>query len=170
VSKSLYREADATFVELPDAESGSLDRESLASIRPVLLALADEPGPRYLVLDLASVHYFGASFIGLLVDTWHLLKKHSRQLLLCELTPYCASLVRTLHLAKLFGIYPTRRDVLEKIGPTGSREGEVRPGRVLIRKSDVAWDPSLVRLEYVGDDSSPIRSVIVPRAREATEL
>jgi hypothetical protein len=128
------------------------------------LDLANQPGPLPLIVDFSKVHFIGASFIGVLVDTWDQLKKHNRPMALCGLMPYCAQLIRILHLDKLFDIYPTRGIALEKIGKHIDREaGERKTGRIRIQTSEVAWDPEMVRLEYVGDDNIPIRSVIMPR-------
>ena len=157
-------EAGARFVELPEAAYGSLDGEKLEGVRRLLLDLANQPGPRPLVVDFSNVHYVGASFIGVLVDACDQLKKHNRPMALCGLMPYCARLVRTLHLDKLFDIYPTQEIALEKIGNPSDREaGDRTTGRIRIEESEVAWDANMVRLEFVGDDDFPIRSVIVPR-------
>jgi hypothetical protein len=105
------------------------------------------------VLDLSLVHFFGAGFVGVLVDTWAQLRAQDRQLVLRGLTPFCARLIRALHLHKLFAI--------DNHVPTAVEESESI--LVRIRKSDVAWDADMMRLEYVGDDGTPIRCVIVPR-------
>src|SRR5262249_20187020 len=100
------------------------------------------------------------------VDTWDLLRKGGRRLALCGLTPYCFRFLRTLHLDKVFDIYATPKAALENKGQHGQRGEErahIAPVRVHI--SEVAWDPDLVREEYVGDDDVPIRSVIRPRQR-----
>jgi anti-anti-sigma factor len=159
-------EAGASVVQLPEPEYGSLDGEKLERVRRLLLDFANQPGPLPLVVDFSNVHFIGASFIGVLVDTWDQLKKHNRPMALCGLRPYCAQLVRILHLDKLFDIYPTRGIALEKIGNHIDREaGERTTGRIRIETSEVAWDPNMVRLEYLGDDDFPIRSVIVPRQK-----
>src|SRR5215469_11549692 len=90
-------EAGASVVQLSGPEYGSLDGEKLNGVRRLLLDLANQPGPLPLVVDFSNVHFIGASFIGVLVDTWDQLKKHNRPMALCGLNPYCAQLVRTLH-------------------------------------------------------------------------
>jgi anti-anti-sigma factor len=151
-------------VQLSEPEYGSLDREKLEGVRRLLLDLANQPDPLPLIVDFSEVHFFGASFIGVLVDTWDQCKKHNRSMALCGLMPYCAQLVRILHLDKLFAIYPTRGIALEKFGNHIDREaGKRTTARIRIKETEVSWDPDMVRLEYVGDDGTPIRSVIVPR-------
>jgi anti-sigma B factor antagonist len=160
----LSDESDVVVVRLPEAGYGSLDQAKLARARRLLLALAKQPGPRYLIVDLSGVHYLGAGFIGIVVSAWDELKKHDRQLVLCGLNPYCARLFQTLHLHRLFAIYPTPQAALEEIGShvrAGVGEGRNFPVRVQV--SDVGWDPDLLRLDYLADDGEPIRCVIVPR-------
>jgi anti-anti-sigma factor len=153
----------AKVVRLPDVAYGSLDAHKLRRVRRLLLALANQPGSHPMVVDLANVHYFGASFIGILVDTWHQLKKANRQLVVCGLTPFCGNLVRTLNLHKLFDIFATREIALETIGNPVHSPPQESKSPVRIHKSKVTWDPNMVRLEYIGDDDVPIRSVIVSR-------
>jgi anti-anti-sigma factor len=155
------------IVQLAEAEYGSLDTQKLACVRGLLLDQAEKLIPRYLVVDLSAVHFFGASFIGTLVDTWDRLRKRNRRLVLCGLTPFCSKLIRTLHLGKLFEIYATQPIALAQIGqPARCYDGAARSRGIRVRKSEVAWDPNLLRLEYIGEDNVPFRSIIVPR-REA---
>jgi anti-anti-sigma factor len=115
-------EAGASVVQLSGPEYGSLEGEKLEGVRRLLLDFANQPDPLPLIVDFSDVHFFGASFIGVLVDTWDQLKKTNRPMALCGLMPYCARLVRILHLDKLFDIYPTRGIALEKIGGHSDRE------------------------------------------------
>jgi anti-anti-sigma regulatory factor len=48
---------------------------------------AEKENPRYLVVDLAAVHFLGASLIGIPVGTWRQLLRRQRRLVLCGLTP-----------------------------------------------------------------------------------
>jgi len=168
VRASLHTDAAVSIVCLAEAEYGSLDTEKLAGVRGLLLDQAEKPSPPYLVLDLSAVHFLGASFIGILVSAWDRLRKRNRKFVLCGLTPYCSKLIQTLHLGKLFEIYPTQRIALEAIGwSTRSCEWVAPSPGTRIQKSEVAWNPDMVRLEFIGEDDLPIRSVIVPR-REAS--
>src|SRR6516165_1746609 len=106
-------DSGASVVQLPGSEYASIHGARLRGLRCLLQRLADQPGPEPLVLDLSSVHFFGAGFIGVLVDTWHQLQAQNRQLALRGLTPFCARLVRTLHLHKLFAIDCPRATVLD---------------------------------------------------------
>jgi len=160
----LSHESDVIVVRLPEAGYGSLDQAKLARARRLLLAIAKQPGPPHLIVDLSGVHYLGAGFIGIVVSAWDELKKHGRQLVLCGLNPNCARLFRTLHLHSLFAIYPNAEAALEEIGAhirASVGEGQTFPVRVHV--SDVGWDPDLLRLDYLADDGEPIRCVIVPR-------
>ena len=160
LENTAFADAGASVVRLPGPEYASIHGARLGNLRRLLRRLADQPGPEPLVLDLSSVHYFGAGFIGVLVDTWARLKTQNRQLVLRGLTPFCARLIQALHLHKLFAIDCTR--AAENHLPTTAEETEAT--LIHIRKSDVEWDADMVRLEYVGDDGNPIRCVIVPRS------
>jgi hypothetical protein len=121
---------------------------------------------QYLIIDLSRVHFFGASFIGILVNAWDQLKKRQRRLAICGLTPYCAKLIRVLHLDKLFDIYPTQEIVFEKINLSVRKEGqETGSSQPRLEISEVDWDKNLVRLEFIGDDNVPIRSIIERRGK-----
>jgi anti-anti-sigma factor len=157
-------ETDVVVVMLPEDGYGSLDDAKLARARQLLLGLANQPGPSHLIVDLSGVHYLGAGFVGIVVSAWDDLKKQGRRLLLCGLNPYCARLVRTLHLDRLFTIHATLEAALAEIGAllrAGAEEGRTAPVRAQV--SDVSWGPDLLRLEYVGDDGEAICCVIVPR-------
>ena len=158
----LPAESDVVVVRLPEAGYGSLDDDKLARAQRLLLGLANQPGPQYLIVDLSKVHYLGASFVGIVVSTWDELKKQGRRLVLSGLNPYCARLFHTLHLDRLFAIRPTLQAALEEIG-AHLRAGGALSAPVRVQVSDVGWDPDLLRLEYLGDDGEPIRCVIVPR-------
>ena len=161
LDNTVLEDARARVIRLPGPEYPSIHGARLRSLRRLLQRLADQPRPEPLVLDLSSVHFFGAGFIGVLVDTWHQLQAQNRRLVLRGLTPFCGRLVRTLQLHKLFAIDCTRATVLDdRHTPTAEK---TRNALVRIRKSDVEWDADMVRLEYVGDDGTPIRCVIVPR-------
>jgi hypothetical protein len=114
-----------------------------------------------LIVDLSAVQYFGAGFIGILVDTWDHLRKRGRKLILCGLTPFCRRLILTLHLDTLFALCAAQRIDLQASGQGRPDVAEAAPsGGIRVRKSDVAWDPRMVRLEYVGEDNVPVRSII----------
>jgi anti-anti-sigma factor len=163
-SALLPAESDVVVIRLSEPGYGSLDGAKVARARRLLLDLANQPGPPYLIVDLSDVHYLGAGFIGILVSAWDELKKLDRRLVLCGLNPYCTRLFRTLHLDRLFAIHPTLQAALEEIGAhLRAGPGEVRTAPVVVQVSDVGWDPDLLRLEYLADDGEPIRCVIVPR-------
>jgi anti-anti-sigma factor len=160
----LGTQGGAELVELVATEYGALDARELARVRSLLLGQAEKPNPPYLIVDLAGVHFFGARFIGILVDTWDRLRNHNRRLVLCGLTPNCRKVLLTLHLDKLFDIYPTKSIALEMIGQRArGSNGAARNPHVRIHTSEVAWDPHMLRMEYIGDDDVPFRCVIVPR-------
>jgi anti-anti-sigma factor len=157
-------EPDVVVVRVPEVEYGSLDDGKLARARRLLLGLANQPGPPHVVVDLSGVHYLGAAFLGIVVCAWDELKKRNRRLALCGLSPYCARLLRTLHLDRLFAIHATPQAALEETRALlRAGAGEGRTSLVRVQVSEVRWDPDLLRLEYLGDDGEPIRCVIVRR-------
>src|SRR5262249_47994343 len=155
---------DVVVVRLPEVAYGSLDNAKLAQARQLLLDLANQPGPPYLIVDHSGVHYLGAGLIGIVVSAWDRLKKQGRRLVLCGLKLDCARLFRSLTLDRLFAIHPTPQAPLEKIGAhLRAGPGEVRTAPVVVQVSDVGWDPDLLQLEYLADEGEPIRCVFVPR-------
>ena len=164
VRKILDDQVQACVVTLSESQYGSLDSDKLARVRRLLVGEVDTPNVPYLIVDLSAVHSFGASFAGILVGTWDRLRQRNRQLVLCGLTPYCAKLIGILHLDKLFDIYPTHQVALEEIVRHHHRGNETQSPSVSVRKSEVEWDAEMLRLDYIGDDGVPFRSIILPRA------
>jgi anti-anti-sigma factor len=154
------------LVRLAQAEYSSLDAAKLARLRELLAYVAARRNARRLVLDLSNVQYFGASFVGVLVDTWHLLSQTGRRLALRGLTPYCARLIQVMHLEKLFDVeYPPESTLDGPAEPGTWREKSAPAGSVRVRLSEVAWSPEMVREEFIGDDGEPFRTVIRPRGK-----
>jgi anti-anti-sigma factor len=162
--------SQASLLELPGPEYRSHDDERLGHVRSLIQDVAERTDHECLLIDLSRVHFFGASFIGILVNAWDQLKKRQRRLAICGLTPYCAKLVQVLHLDKLFDIYPTQEIVLEKINQARRTEGqEIRSSQPRLEISEVDWDKNLVRLEFIGEDNVPIRSIIERRGEMEIE-
>src|SRR5262249_21175620 len=101
IGASLHPDAGVSIIKLSEPEYSSLDPEKLARVRSLLMEQAEKENPRYLVVDLAAVHFLGASLIGILVGTWRQLLRRQRRLVLCGLTPYCSKLIHTLSLDNL---------------------------------------------------------------------
>jgi anti-anti-sigma factor len=156
------------LVRLAQAEYGSLDTAKLARLRELLAYMAAQLDARRLVLDLSNVQYFGAGFVGVLVDTWQLLNKAGRRLALCGLTPYCARMIRAMHLEKLFDVERPADSALDRPAGPGTRRGKSSPANLVrVRLSEVAWNPEMVREEFIDDDGVPMRTVIRPLKRTA---
>ena len=68
-----------------------------------------------------------------------------------------------LHLDKLFDIYPTPETVFEKIGRPVQMGCQDSPGHNRLEISEVDWNKNMLRLEYIGGDNVPIRSILKPR-------
>ena len=154
----------ACVVKLPEAQYGSLDLGKLARVHRLLLDQADEPNAQFLIVDFSAVRWFGARLAGILVDTWDRLRRCNRQLALCGLTPYCTNLLQLLHLDKLFAVYSTEQVALRETAQQ-ARRGQAPPGSLIwVRKSEVAWNRDMVRLDYVADDGLAMRSVILARS------
>jgi anti-anti-sigma factor len=158
-----YPDQRTCLVRLAQAEYGSLDTAKLSLLRNLLAYLAARRDVRRLVLDLSKVQYFGAGFVGVLVDTWQLLNQAGRRLALCGLTPYCARLIRSMHLDKLFDVEHPPESALDGTTEPGTLRKKSAPANsVRVRISEVAWSPEMVREEFIGDDGEPIRTVIRP--------
>jgi anti-anti-sigma factor len=161
-------DCEACFLRLPASEYGSLEAGKLAQLRCLLLHMAAHSPGRRLVLDMSNIHYVGAGFVGVLVETWDELNKAGRLLTLWGPKEYCARLLRTLHLDKFFDIHPVQAAGPERTRPHAPcAEPPARVGPVHVQLTEVAWNPDMVREEYFGDDGEPIRSVIRPRQKPA---
>jgi anti-anti-sigma factor len=110
-----YLQTRAAVLRLSETEYGSHEHAKLARVRRLLLNWAEQSDPQYLVVDLSTIHYFGARFVAILVSTWKLLRKRNRRLALCGPMPLCAELIQNVQLGRLFDIYPTQRIALEEI-------------------------------------------------------
>src|SRR5262245_24238774 len=143
-------EPSFSVVRLSRAEYGSLNAAHLAAVRQLLLTEAETTTAPCLVIDLSAVHVFGASLVGILVSSWEVLRKRNRRLILCGLTPFCARLVQTLYLDRLFEIVPNQRAVWEgaRCDSCGGNRAAHGPG-IRIQKSDVAWAPGLMRVDFI---------------------
>ena len=163
-----YPDQGTCLVRLAQAEYGSVDIAKLARMHELLAYLAARRDARRLVLDLSNVQYFGAGFVGVLVDTRRLLYQAGRQLTLCGLKPFCARLIRVMHLDKLFDVEnPTDSAPEQPLEPRTKKVKAVSANTVRVRLSSVAWNPEMVREEFIGDDDVPIRTVIRPLKRTA---
>ena len=91
----------------------------------------------------------------------------------CESIARCF-LIQVLHLDKLFDIYPTQETVFEKIGRSVQMGGQESPGQNRLEISEVDWNKNLLRLEYIGGDNVPVRSILKARGemtwQEALQL
>jgi anti-anti-sigma factor len=154
------------FVRLAQAEYGSLDPSKLVRLRRLLLYLAVHTTAERVVLGLTNVQFFGAGFVGVLVDTWDQLRKVDRRLALCGLTPYCARLIRIMHLDKLFDIHSERETAPTRVRqPVDRQPQHPHAASAQVRLTEVDWNPDMVREEYLDADGEPIHSVIRPRHR-----
>jgi anti-anti-sigma factor len=150
-----------TIVELLETGYGSTQQLAIARVENVLLRLANEPKVYRVIVDLSRVKFLGASLIGVLVNARYRLQRRGRRLVLCGLSPACARLARVMHLERLFEIFPTRRMALWTAMRSTSNLID-RHATILIRMSDVNWDPNKVRLSYVTENDSVIYTRIVP--------
>lgn len=156
--------SQAGLLELPGPEYSSQDKEGLGNVRTLIQDVAAKIDHEYLVIDLSQVHFFGASFIGILVNAWDQLKKRQRRLAICGLTPACGRLIQVLRLDTLFDVYPTQDSVFEKISE-GIRPDLRQSGQNRVEISEVEWDKNLVRVEFIGGDDVPVRSLIESRKK-----
>jgi anti-anti-sigma factor len=151
-------------LRLCGAEYGSLSATRLEGARHLLMTEAEATTAPCLVVDLSAVHYFGASMVGILVAAWSVLRERNRRMVLCGLTPFCDKLVRTMYLDRLFEIVPNQEAAWESTWcDTSGGNGATHSPAILIQKSDVAWAPHLMRVDYFGADGVSIRSVISPQ-------
>jgi stage II sporulation protein AA (anti-sigma F factor antagonist) len=81
----------------------------------VLAAIAGAPQGRW-VFDLANLNYMGSSSLGLMVNIRQRVKQVGGQLVLCSISAPLMKIFRTCCLERLFMIYRTRDEALQKLG------------------------------------------------------
>jgi anti-anti-sigma factor len=90
-----------------------LAEATVEAVAKGLLALADEPGPRKVVVDLAAVESLNSSVIATLVNLQRRLKAHKGQLALCMPRPRIADVLKTLRLSRLLNVHDTEEEAVQ---------------------------------------------------------
>jgi anti-anti-sigma factor len=93
-------------LELPDSltEYGSLNVPALTRLRTVLTAAANDTHAPVLAVSLANVHWAGAAFIGIVVETHNQLQRTGRRLKLCNVGKGVLELLTICRLTEMFSV------------------------------------------------------------------
>src|SRR5690242_11931301 len=81
----------------------------------ILAAIANAPQGRW-VFDLSNLNYMGSSSLGLMVNIRQRVKQVGGQLVLCTISAPLMKIFHTCCLERLFAIYRTRDEALQKLG------------------------------------------------------
>jgi hypothetical protein len=81
--------------------------------------------------------------------------------------------MRLISWNRLFEVFPTQRSALLAVVRCNPHQAGSRPAnrvRITIRISDVAWDRSKLRFDYLTESGVPIYTRIVPRSHSVAAL
>jgi anti-sigma B factor antagonist len=81
----------------------NITEDIVPSVSASLLAAAANEQP-LLVLDFASVEFFGSSFIEVLFRVWKRLQERGGKFALANVSTYCREVLRTTHLDTLWPV------------------------------------------------------------------
>lgn len=107
-------ENGVTVVQL-GPEYDSLDEGNLDDLRDFLLQLADQTDPPWLVIDLSNTNFFGSIFIEVLFRMWNRLNARGGCFVLSGLREFCAEVLYTSRLDKLWDFYPNSKAAVEAL-------------------------------------------------------
>ncbi|HEY1603069.1 MAG TPA: STAS domain-containing protein [Pirellulales bacterium] len=101
----IRRQRDVTVIAL-DAEYGALDQARFQDARDRLLAEAQSAEPPLVAIDLSKTSYMGSAFIEVLVRVCKRVNARNGRLVLCGVQPFCAEVLVTMRLDKIFETFP----------------------------------------------------------------
>ncbi|MFQ5733220.1 MAG: STAS domain-containing protein [Planctomycetaceae bacterium] len=107
---------DGVTVVALGAEYENLNEPLLEDLEAFLLETADRISPPLLLLDLSHTRFFGSAFLEALFRVWSRLKKRGDgRFALCGLTEYCAEVIETTHLERLWTVAANRDDAVKAL-------------------------------------------------------
>lgn len=87
----------------------SLDEHRLEELGAIIIATADAADPPLVVLDLSHTQFFGSAFIEIMFRAWNRLNaREGGSFAISGLTPYCAEVIETTHLDRLWPVFDTQ--------------------------------------------------------------
>jgi len=85
----------------------NITEENVHDLGSDLLNEAAGADPPKVILDLGNVEFFGSSFIESMFVVWKALSAKNGRFAICQLHPYCETVLSVTNLTTVWEIYPT---------------------------------------------------------------
>lgn len=94
-----------------------LDEHRLHDLQAIVIETAQSADPPRVLIDLTHTKFFGSAFIEILFRAWNRLKaREGGHFGICGLTPYCAEVIETTHLDRLWPVYKNCDEGIRQLG------------------------------------------------------
>jgi anti-anti-sigma factor len=93
-------------------EYSSADAPTLGQLQQLFLSLAAEPPPCRILLDFSSTSYFGAGFLGIVLEASQAVKHRQGRFACCHVAPHLREMISVTGLHSMWERYPTREQAL----------------------------------------------------------
>ncbi len=91
----------------------NLDEHRLEQLSEIIISTADAADPPLVVLDLSHTKFFGSAFIEIMFRAWNRLNSRpGGSFAISALTPYCAEVIETTHLDRLWPVFDTQDEAV----------------------------------------------------------
>lgn len=98
----------------------SLEESQLDQLRDLLLTVAQDAEPPWVVLDLSHTRFFGSSFIEVMFRLANRIEARKGRFAISGLTSYCAEILKITHLDQLWRTYPDRETAIVALAKASS--------------------------------------------------
>jgi anti-anti-sigma factor len=106
------RRDDVTVIAL-GRDYENLDEHRLEEVSLVIFETAQNADPPLVVLDLSHTKFFGSAFIEIMFRAWNRLNaRPGGSFAISGLTPYCAEVIETTHLDRLWPVFKTDEEAI----------------------------------------------------------
>ena len=107
---------DVTVIQL-EAKYDALDDAVIDQLRDQLLEQADDADPALLVIDMGPTKFIGSSFIEILFRALKRVAQRDGRMVLCNVDPYCAEVLRATRVDTIIDSYPSRESAVQALLP-----------------------------------------------------
>src|SRR5438270_8170283 len=107
-SKGVEYRGSVAIVHLA-GEYSSADAKTLRQLQQLFRSL---PSSHHLLLDFSSTSYFGASFLGVLLEASQAIKHRQGRFACCRMAPHLREMISVTGLQPMWELYPTCEQAL----------------------------------------------------------
>ena len=100
-----------------------LAQDSIDQVERFLLACADTPNVKNLVVDLSNTTFFGTIFIESLFRAFNRMKRKGGKFALCGLQPYPREIIEISNLHRVWQLFSSAEEAVRVLG-SGPAESE----------------------------------------------